>query len=355
MPPKVATLSLVLRVAIILVALLHPITSLANKPLRMMSSSPSTKSKKVAVIGATGRLGRQAVLQLASRNVPVKCLVRRYPIDPSAYPSIDKGASSDQVVAYLSSLPGVEFVKGDVTDASSIASLVDGCDAVLALHGARAAGFKSLVPALNPEDDPTHAKQINYVGVRHVIDAAKKSGTCRRIVRVTGKGENPWSVISILINMLGSMAKAWNYEGEQLLRQCGDIDYTIVRPGVMGKDDIPKGKVLALVDDGRDLPVSAVTYEQIASLCVDCLDYPNAARSTLTAMNVEPGRGEETYRPLLEKVKADSRTFPESLLDEHKKAARTGAAILFGVAAVFTQIVWVVGKKIVLTIVSLGH
>ena len=36
------------------------------------------------------------------------------------------------------------------------------------------------------------------------------------------------------------MAKAWNYEGEQLLRACKDIDYTIIRPGVMGRvDDVP--------------------------------------------------------------------------------------------------------------------
>jgi hypothetical protein len=45
---------------------------------------------------------------------------------------------------------------------------------------------------------------------------------------LAGKGEDPWSVFSILINGLGSMAKAWNYEGEQLLRACKDVDYTIV-------------------------------------------------------------------------------------------------------------------------------
>ena len=33
---------------------------------------------------------------------------------------------------------------------------------------------------------------------------------------------------------LGSMAKAWNYEGECVLRG-SDIDYTIIRPGIMGQ------------------------------------------------------------------------------------------------------------------------
>ena len=44
------------------------------------------------------------------------------------------------------------------------------------------------------------------------------------------EGETPWSIFSILINLLGSHAKTWNYEGERLLR-ASDVDYTIVRPG----------------------------------------------------------------------------------------------------------------------------
>lgn len=325
---------------------------LCTAPYVVALASPlPMKMSKVAVIGTTGRLGRQAIAQLSSRNVPVRALLRR-PIDPSAEPSIDKDASSAEVAAYLASLPGVEMVKGDVNDVESVKTLIDGCTAVLALHGAGAAGLKSLVPALNPESDPRHAKQINYEGVKNIIEAAKESKTCKRIVRVTGKGENPWSVFSVLINMLGSMAKAWNYEGEQLLRGCDDVDYTIVRPGVMGRDDIPKDKVLALADNGGDLPVSAVTHEQIASLCIDCLDYPNTARSTLTAMNVEAGTGEASYAPLLEKVKADSREFPKSLMDEHKKAARTGSAVLFGLFVIFSQGALLIFKKIVSTLIG---
>eukprot|EP00566_Odontella_aurita_P014864 CAMPEP_0113558140 /NCGR_PEP_ID=MMETSP0015_2-20120614/18183_1 /TAXON_ID=2838 /ORGANISM="Odontella" /LENGTH=342 /DNA_ID=CAMNT_0000459647 /DNA_START=27 /DNA_END=1052 /DNA_ORIENTATION=+ /assembly_acc=CAM_ASM_000160 len=335
----------IILVAVLLCAPLY-IAALAS-PLRM-----STTPRKIAVIGTTGRLGRQAITQLSSRNVPVRCLLRR-PIDPSVKPSIEKDASSAEVAAYLASLPGVEMVKGDVNDADSIKALIDGCTSVLALHGASASGFKSLVPALDPETDPRHAKQINYQGIKNIIAAAKESKTCKRIVRVTGKGETPWSFFSILINMLGSMAKAWNYEGEQLLRNCEDVDYTIVRPGVMGRDDIPKEKVLALEDNGGDLPVSAVTHEQIASLCIDCLDYPNAARSTLTAMNIDPGTGEETYAPLLEKVNADSREFPKSLIDEHKKAARTGSAVLFGFFIFFMQGAVFVGKKTISTILSI--
>ena len=170
---------------------------------------------------------------------------------------------------------------------------------------------------------------MNYLAIKNLIDAAKESKTCKRIVRVTGKGEEPTAFFTVLIN------KAWNYEGEQLLRMCSDIDYTIIRPGIMGNDDIPRGKVLALACNGQDLPVSAVTHSQIANLCAECLDHPNTQRSTLTAMNVEPGKGEDSYGPLLTKVAPDTKIFPTSLIHEHQRAARIGSAILVSFIAIF--------------------
>lgn len=190
---------------------------------------------------------------------------------------------------------------------------------------------------LLPESDPKHSKTVNYIAVHNLIDAVKESTTCKRIVRVTGKGEEPTSFFTVLINMLGNMAKAWNYEGEQLLRTSG-VDYTIIRPGVMGRNDIPTNKVRALADNGQDLKVTAVTHSQIAELCCDCLDYSNAAKSTLAAMNVDEGLGEDSYAPLLAKVKADSREFPSTLLEEHKRGARNGAAILGAFLAVFASL-----------------
>jgi len=310
-------------------------------PLAMAGSSDNS-AQKVAVTGTTGRLGRQAILQLDKANVPVKALIRK-PVDiadKSIAPSIAKDATGAQVAAYLAALPNVELVLGDdITDKASLEALVKDCTAVLALHGPRPTGLKSLCPPLNPESDPSHARSINYVGVQHLIDACIKSKTCKRIVRVTGKGEAPYSFFSILINMLGSMAKAWNYEGEQLLRNCKDISYTIVRPGVMGPEGVPRSKVLALSDNGGDMPVTAVRYVDIASLCVQSIDYDNCARSTLTAMNVEEGEGEETYAPLLAKVEPDSREFPANLMSEHKKGARLGATVLVGFLAILAKAV----------------
>lgn len=198
--------------------------------------------------------------------------------------------------------------------------------AVLAVYGAsRKSKLTDALPWSKCEDEPSHSKQVNYEGVRNILTACQAPEcTCKRIVRITGKGENPWNPFSILINLLGSMAKAWNNEAEALLRNCKDVDYTIIRPGVMGRPNCLDGKVLALADNGGDLKVSAIPYTTVADLCIECLDYPNTARATLCAMNVPPGEGEETYEPLLAKVQPDSRYFP-NVLDEHRRAVCTGA------------------------------
>ena len=306
--------------------------------LNLTSAMSSQTSKRVAVIGATGRLGRITVQKLSSKGIPCKILIRHDISSQDLPEDLESAQSSSQVAAYLTSLPYVESVQGDVTNKESLVELVKDTSAVLAVFGAnRKSKLTDALPWSKCEDDPTHAKQVNYEGVRNIIEACRSPGsTCNRIVRITGKGEDPWNFFSILINLLGSMAKAWNNEGERLLRECKDLDYTIVRPGVMGRPNPPEGKVLALADNGGSLPVSPISHATVADLCIESLDYPNAARSTLCAMTVEPGSGEGTYAPLLAKIKPDARKF-EPMLDSHRQAVRTVAFALLAVSFALTS------------------
>lgn len=269
---------------------------------------------KVAVVGSTGQLGRRAVSQLLDRKVPVRCLIRQ-------------NTPPDFLVEREKEYPGlVEFVTGgDVTNADKVKELLTGCSHCLALHGAtrRSKWYELFSAAEGSEDsDSSHAKQVNYKSMKTFAEAAKETG-CQQIVRITGKGEEPWSVFSVLINGLGSMAKGWNYEGEEVLRQQTNVDYTIVRPGVMKTDFDPKENDvhMILADNGGDLKVSVVSYDQVAELCVESLMNPEAKRTTLTAMNVE-GPGPKISESL-KQVKKDTRLFPTSLVKEHKRAVKT--------------------------------
>lgn len=338
---------------------------------RLTSTLSTTTPRKVAVIGATGQLGQEVVQQLSDRGYQCNVLVRnKLPLLPSTAVASSTSAphlsskelSKDQIVAYLASLKGVQIIEGDVVrNVTSLRTLLDGCTACLAVFGAtRRSQISDLWTKDVADSDPTHAKAVNYQGIANLLEAAKASKTCKRIVRITGKGETPYSFFSILINMLGSMAKAWNYEGERLLRDQQDIDYTIIRPGVMSEagpgDD---GNILlTLADDGADLPVSKIRYKDIATLCIDCLDYPNAARSTLTAMTMTTAAAndasiigsKDSFAPLLKMVQPDRRAFPTDMMEQHRAAVRRalygiGTFLLLSVVGTLWSIVAVLSKS----------
>lgn len=305
----------------------------------------STEITKVAVIGTTGRLGREAVKQLSQQGIATRCLVRNIPTSESTSTTTTAASPNDkrrdEVVSYLSTLPGVELISGDINDRQSLVRLVEGTTACLALHGPTMPKpfFRALIPLWFPETDQQHPKQINYIGIQKLLSVMTESSTCKHLVRITGKGETPWSFFSILINSLGGIAKGWNYEGEQLIRSQQSVKYTIIRPGIMKEsisdDQHPPSSssiVLGLRDNGNDMKVSAVSYEQIANLTIQVLSRMNCHRTTLTAMNVNTTIITKNEYQSIDEVQPDTREFPESLIDEHKKAARVGgiAILCFG-------------------------
>jgi nucleoside-diphosphate-sugar epimerase len=309
----------------------------------------------VAVIGATGKLGRLAVQQLIDQGITCRLLVRTLPSSPEATikvaSTLDDCESSEQVLAYFQSNPNVILHEGDVGNRQALHDLVQNCSACLALWGStRRSKISDLWTKSVEDDDPSHAKQVNYQGVCNLIQACIESPNCKRIVRITGKGEDPTSFFSILINLLGSFAKAWNYQGEQALRASA-LNYTIIRPGVMGADDTnkqqnqekgPSSSSLLLADNGGDLPVSKISYRTIASLCVESLEYENAVRCTLTAMTGLAATGGDatttSWAPLLATVKADRRSFPADMLEQHYAAVRSTLYKIGGVLAVVLAI-----------------
>ena len=114
-----------------------------------------------------------------------------------------------------------------------------------------------------------------------------------------------------------------------MIRQNRNIDYTIIRPGVM-KDVVENEDsawVLGLRDNGRDLKVSAVSYGRIADLVIQAFQRDACKRCTITAMNV-PREDVASVQTSVDELQPDTREFPESLIAEHKKAARVGGLII---------------------------
>ena len=137
------------------------------------------------VTGGTGFVGARLVEMLVERGAKTVRVLDVVPPGPLCWKD-----------------PRIEYTVGSICDEQIVAKVVDGADCVW--HMAAAVG------PFHPTD---LYKQVNYEGVLGLIEACRAKG-CRRIVRITGKGEDPKGFFSVLLNLLGSMAKAWNYEGE---------------------------------------------------------------------------------------------------------------------------------------------
>ncbi|MFC9392013.1 NAD(P)-dependent oxidoreductase [Streptomyces sp. NPDC057027] len=79
----------------------------------MDNDSSTISSKNVIVFGAGGRVGRAAVAEAVARGHRVTAVVR----DPAAYRDLEG--------------PGITLVRGDATDAASVAALAAGHDAAV--------------------------------------------------------------------------------------------------------------------------------------------------------------------------------------------------------------------------------
>jgi NADH dehydrogenase len=203
----------------------------------------------ILVTGATGFVGRRVVAALRAREHSVRCLVRER---ARARP--------------LESL-GCDVAVGDVTEAESVRSATDGCEAVVHLVA---------IIAGRPED----FDGVMVEGTWNVIDAAQKAGV-RRFVLMSALGTS--EATKDVVPYYGA-----KWAMEQAVRDSG-LEHVILRPSfVFGPGGAAISQFAAMV---RYLPVTPVPgsgAERIQPIFVDdvaefvarAVDLPEAANRT---------------------------------------------------------------------------
>jgi uncharacterized protein YbjT (DUF2867 family) len=111
-----------------------------------------TQNGSVLMVGGTGALGRKVVDTLLAREQPVRMLVRN-PVRAQAF--VDRG---------------VELVRGDMMDPSSLVAAMRGADAVITC----AAGYT--------KSSPKDTADTDVVGNRNLVDAAATVGVRRFVL-----------------------------------------------------------------------------------------------------------------------------------------------------------------------------
>jgi len=181
----------------------------------------SISSQTVAVAGATGFVGRYVVRELLDRGVTVRALTR----------------SGEKAAEVLPDHPNLRLVRGDVFDADTVRTLVEGCDAIANCIGIRR------------EAGTITFEKMHVRVVEILADAAKKAGVSR-FVHVSAIGTRPNAKTDYHRSKFG---------GEALLRRSG-LDWTILRPSLVHG---PDGELMKMIKDwslGRAAPHVFIPY-----------------------------------------------------------------------------------------------
>lgn len=235
------------------------------------------KKLTVLCVGATGSVGRHVVEEALRRGHAVRALVRSR--------------------ARAAGLPAqAEIVVGELTQPDTLATAVEGVDAIVFTHGSN--GGK------------VDTRDVDYGGVRNVLFAL--GGRKARIALMTAIG---------VTDRAGSYnrrteAHDWKRRSERLLRASGNA-YTIVRPGWFDYNDADQQRLVMLQGDARHAGTSAdgvIARRQIAEVLVASLTLDEARNKTFELV-AETGPAPKDLAQLFAAVKADATGAPDGVGD----------------------------------------
>jgi nucleoside-diphosphate-sugar epimerase len=218
-----------------------------------------TTSGSIFLAGASRGVGHQIARILATQNLPVLALIR------------DPAAQSD-----LQAL-NVETVVGDALNPTDVTN---------AMTGQIISAIVSTIGGM-----PQDGQRADFLGNKHLIDAAVKNGVSRFIlVSSIGAGDTkdaiPATAYAALASVLADKEKA-----EQYLIDSG-LNYTIVRPGGLKSEPATGNGVLTL-----DTHVAgSITRSDVATLVCRCLASDAAQNQVLSAFDKNMVYGTATYQ-----------------------------------------------------------
>ena len=253
-------------------------------PLLLVGLATCALSRRVLVVGATGRLGRRVVQALQREQVAVRALIR----------GGDHDFDSD-----------VEVVQGNVLDSESLQRATQDCDAVISVQGMKPLRFSKLQDLIrHPSLDPLHPYNVNYMGTKNIL-SAMKSNQVKKIVRITGSaiGKGELYLFKALFNLILSFTVKWHERTEIAIRESG-LDYTILRPNELVEDPSARefNRTLVLHQNFESTKPGEISISDVADLCVESTLNPKLSFSTVVCTSVPGGDGPQLWYPMIEHV-----------------------------------------------------
>ena len=189
------------------------------------------------IIGGTGTLGRQIVLQALTKGYQVRCLVRNF-----------------RKASFLKEW-GVELVYGDLSKPETIPPCLKGITAIIDASTSRA-------------DDLDSLKTVDWEGKLYLIEAAK-AANIQRFIFFSAQNVEQFTNIPLM---------KLKYNIEQKLKE-SEVPYTIFRltgfyQGLIEQYAIPILENLPIWVTNENMYVSYMDTQDIAKFCLRALQLP---------------------------------------------------------------------------------
>lgn len=181
---------------------------------------------------------------------------------------------------------------GDIRESESIVSAIQGIDSLIILTSA--------VPKMKPGFDPSKGRpefyfedgafpeQVDWIGQKNQIDAAKAAGV-KQIVLVGSMGGTN---LNHPLNSLGNgNILVWKRKAEQYLADSG-VPYTIIRAGgLQDKEGGVRELLVGKDDELLQTETRTIARADVAEVCIQALQYEEAQFKAFDLASKPEGTG----------------------------------------------------------------
>jgi len=243
-----------------------------------------TPSCSIAVFGASGGMGSEAVLQALERGEDVTCLVR----DSTKLKAPRTAAGFTEGAPFGSDK--LTVATGSVTNKADVEKVFEGKDVT------------GVVVALGGKTKDVGATMLQD-GTANIIAVMKANGVKKiSVVTTIGAGDSmdqaPWAFRLLMMTVMSSIMADKNAQENVITSSGADLDYCIVRPGGL-KSEPPTGIVTA----GNDQEAGAITRADVAAFCLDAVLEPDFKFSK-QAVSISSNMGSGFESVLADKTKS---------------------------------------------------
>jgi len=217
-----------------------------------------SKKKFVVITGATGRLGYHAVREFVNQGYEVRILSRSVPKAKAIFFDIfDK-------IELIECDFVIEISRKNLQIFSTV--LQKSLKHTLVTHIVSIAGSSGYI-------DRNKTEILDYKCHKYLIDSAKNIPTLEKFIYISSMAiTRPWSIVSLVLNLLIKNVMSWKFETENYLRNSG-LNHVIIRPGSLLNERLskPTAVTIAQGDKDRGMIERSSVAKAIVSVCQDHL------------------------------------------------------------------------------------